>query len=633
MAAPVRRITALALGAALLGGLPACSAAEKPDSALKSFLTAWEQGKLDGMSLLTLDGQTLTGADAQKLLTTTEGDLAVKPPKLTVKKAPVAKKDDASATVTVAWPISDTATWTYDTTVNLRKKNDKWVPAFGVKTINDQLSTGEKLVVKNKASKRGQMLDGAGQPLVTNRAVVAIGVTPGQVTNLEQLVKNLDAAFKQVGAVVDVSQLASQVKAAKPDAFVSVATIRKEQFDQVAGKIKGNPGVVTRDSFQSLAPSATFARGLLGSSGEVTKEIIDKNPGKYKIGDVVGLGGLQAKYDDVLRGASGLTVVISKPQGVPDVVLFTSEAKDGGQIKLSLDVKTQQAAETALTNTPLRSALVAIKISDNRILAVANGPASGQNNTALSGSVPPGSTFKTITALGVLENGSVNANTTVPCPKTLTVDGRTFKNSGGEELGNAPLHVDFAQSCNTAFASLAPKLGGGDALAKTAASVGIGIPWDLGADINTGKVSANGSPSEQAAAAFGQGTTTVSPVVMAGAAAAIARGQWKQPQLVTDPAPAKPAADGPQIQPASLDALRGMMREVVTSGTASQLKNLSGDLRGKTGTAEFDDNPAHTHSWFMGYRGDIAFCVFVENGGASTAAAVPIAGKFFQALG
>ena len=100
-----------------------------------------------------------------------------------------------------------------------------------------------------------------------------------------------------------------------------------------------------------------------------------------------------------------------------------------------------------------------------------------------------------------------------------------------------------------------------------------------------------------------------------------------------DPAPKSPAADGPQLNQASLDALRQMMREVVTAGTADQLKNLPGDLRGKTGTAEYDNDPAHTHSWFMGYRGDIAFCVFVENGGASTAAAVPIAGKFFQTIG
>jgi cell division protein FtsI/penicillin-binding protein 2 len=76
------------------------------------------------------------------------------------------------------------------------------------------------------------------------------------------------------------------------------------------------------------------------------------------------------------------------------------------------------------------------------------------------------------------------------------------------------------------------------------------------------------------------------------------------------------------------------MREVVTSGTATPLARQPGaPIFGKTGTAEFDDNPEHTHSWFIGFRGDVAFAVFVENGGLSTDTAVPLAGKFFTALG
>jgi cell division protein FtsI/penicillin-binding protein 2 len=237
-----------------------------------------------------------------------------------------------------------------------------------------------------------------------------------------------------------------------------------------------------------------------------------------------------------------------------------------------------------------------------------------------------------VTAYGVLDNGSVTADTTIPCPQTLTVEGRTFQNSHELALGDAPMHVNFAKSCNTAFASLAPKLGP-DGLARTATSLGLGVGWDLGADAFTGKISSGGSATEQAAAAFGQGTTIVSPLAMAAAVAAVARGQWKQPSLVTEPAPAKPAADGPQLKPEALTALRGMMREVVTAGTADSLKKIDG-LYGKTGTAEFDDkDPNKTHSWFIGYRGDLAFAAFVDNGGLGSAAAVPITGRFFQALG
>src|SRR6266498_4598550 len=72
----------------------------------------------------------------------------------------------------------------------------------------------------------------------------------------------------------------------------------------------------------------------------------------------------------------------------------------------------------------------------------------------------------------------------------------------------------------------------------------------------------------------------------------------------------------------------------ISAGTASPLAKQPGaPIFGKTGTAEFDDNPEHTHSWFIGFRGDVAFAVFVENGGLSTDTAVPLAGKFFTVLG
>jgi cell division protein FtsI/penicillin-binding protein 2 len=161
------------------------------------------------------------------------------------------------------------------------------------------------------------------------------------------------------------------------------------------------------------------------------------------------------------------------------------------------------------------------------------------------------------------------------------------------------------------------------------------VPWDLGIDAYTGKVSVNENEVERTAAAFGQGTTLVSPVVMAGATAALARGQWKQPHLLSDPAPGKPAADQAALKQSTVDAMHGMMREVVTNGTAKSLANAPGaPISGKTGTAEFDNNnPARTHSWFIGFRGDLAFAVFIQDGGLSTAAAVPTAGQFFKQLG
>jgi cell division protein FtsI/penicillin-binding protein 2 len=83
-----------------------------------------------------------------------------------------------------------------------------------------------------------------------------------------------------------------------------------------------------------------------------------------------------------------------------------------------------------------------------------------------------------------------------------------------------------------------------------------------------------------------------------------------------------------------LPALRDMMRAVVTSGTATPLATLPGPpVFGKTGTAEYGTaTPPRAHAWFMGYRGDLAFAVFVQDGQSSHTSAVPMARAFLAAL-
>ena len=95
------------------------------------------------------------------------------------------------------------------------------------------------------------------------------------------------------------------------------------------------------------------------------------------------------------------------------------------------------------------------------------------------------------------------------------------------------------QGENALFVNVADKLGP-TGLAEAGTQLGLGTPWDLGIDAFSGKVSSGGSAVEQAAAAFGQGTTVVSPLAMAGATAAVARGEFRQPQLVVQPKPASP---------------------------------------------------------------------------------------------
>jgi cell division protein FtsI/penicillin-binding protein 2 len=99
---------------------------------------------------------------------------------------------------------------------------------------------------------------------------------------------------------------------------------------------------------------------------------------------------------------------------------------------------------------------------------------------------------------------------------------------------------------------------------------------------------------------------------MALAAATVAAGKTPVPQLI-EGRQTVITGDSAPISPKMLDGLRPMMRLVVTNGTAKDL-NGSGDVRGKTGEAEFNGG---SHAWFAGYRGDMAFAALIVGGGSS----------------
>jgi cell division protein FtsI/penicillin-binding protein 2 len=639
---PHRRYRTRARAAACLAtlmlvapGLAGCSK-DGPDGTLKDFLTGWRSGDLNAVGFVTADGGKVSANDVTTQLRDLSGELAAQPLVLTPEGESKVTGDVASSTVKLDWTLPGGASWSYNSTVRLTKEHTKawrviWEPAI----VHSELALGDKLAVRRVAAGRAPIQDDSGTPIVTPRDVVTIGVSPDKIDDLPQLRKNLAAAFKKIKTTVDMSNLADRVKNADPGAFIDLITLRRADYDKIRDQVRPLAGTVFRDEKRDLAPTRAFARALLGTADQATREDIDASPQAVTQGDVVGHGGLQQRYDLTLRGTPGISVVISREAAdgtVTDAQLYSSKPVDGKPIKVSIDPATQNAADAALATQKQPSSLIAIRVSDAAVLAVANGPDGGTVNTALSGQVPPGSTFKTVSAYGLLQKKVVSPDTVVECPKTKTVNGREFKNAGGEVLGRVPFHTDYSKSCNTAFVGLAPKLGAAG-LADAAAALGLGTPWDLGIDAFSGKVSAGADPTELAAAAFGQGTTAVSPIAMANVAASVARGQFKQPRLVLDPAPTKAAADGAPLDATAVTDLRSMMREVVTSGTGTALRNVQGKaVFGKTGTAEFDASSKDTHSWFIGYQGDVAFAVMVQKGGAGAEAAVPVVETFLNAL-
>ncbi|MFC7545787.1 penicillin-binding transpeptidase domain-containing protein [Plantactinospora sp. GCM10030261] len=622
----------------LAAPLAACSDDNGPERAADTFLAGWRDGNLDQLGFVNPNGQKLPAKDVAAEIKDLSGDLSGIVPSLRRKGEATVTDRLATVGAVVTWPLPGGVQWGYDTTIRLRKaEDDAWQVIWEPKVVQESLTSGDRLSLSRVPAKRGDILDAAGQPLVSARPVVLVGIDPGQVTDANALVKQLDSAFKTIRPPVsiDLGDLPERIRAGKPGARIEVVTLRREAYDQIRPRIQPLPGTVFLTSNRDLAPTREFARALLGSVDDVQKQDIEADPATYGIGDTVGHGGLQGAYDKHLRGTPGARVTVTRtdPEGKINVVAqaFNQDPEPGQPLKTTLDTRTQTVAEAALSAAPRnRTALVAVRISDGAILAAANGPGAAAENLAFTAQVPPGSTFKMVTALGLLDAGAVGLDTPVDCPKTYPVEGRSFKNSDDFELGQVPFRTDFARSCNTAFAALSPKLGA-DGLAAAGRTLGLEGQWKLGIDAFTGKVSTGGSAAERAAASFGQGTTVVSPLAMAGATAAVARGQWQQPVLITGgPETASP---GPELKAASVEPLRTMMREVVTSGTATSLATVPGaPVYGKTGTAEYDNNPANTHAWFVGWQGDIAFAVFVEQGGSSSATAVPVADRFLRGL-
>lgn len=312
--------------------------------------------------------------------------------------------------------------------------------------------------------------------------------------------------------------------------------------------------------------------------------------------------------------------------------LIKTVVKPGGNrpIQTSIDLKVHRAGAQALKDVDKPVSLVALRASTGEILAVVNAP--GGFNRALMGKYPPGSTFKVVTA-SALVAGGVKPNQQVTCPAERNIGGFPFHNAGFEDFGTLSFQDAFAHSCNTTFGEMSVASLNDGRLSEVARMFGFDTPITPGVPAVRAEFPDPKDTTDLASAAIGQGRVLASPLNMASVAAAIASGAWIPPTLVKDehipdqqPGNPRPLEDG------VVKALRALMPAVVTDGTAHNVRFPSGTA-GKTGTAEYgsgEQPPAH--SWFIGYRDDLAFSVIVEGAGAGSAVAAPIASRFLQSL-
>lgn len=550
--------------------------------------------------------------------------------------------DTASARLEVTWRLAGEARWRYATPVELARQDGTWAVRWSPALVHPKLRQGYRLEAERRQPERASILDRGGEPLVTQRPVVRVGVVPGKAPEPGSVAGSLRDLLD-----IEAEGLEQRIRETPDDQFLQVITLRESDFGPLEGDLRALPGVAWREDTLPLAPTTEFARALLGRAGPVTAEIIENSGGRYQAGDLAGLSGMQQRYDPRLAGTPGLRVVAAPTgqDGSEPSVLFTSEPQPGQPVRTTLDPAVQRAADTALSPVDVESALVAVHVPSGEVLAVANAPEPGGFNRALRGQFPPGSTFKTVSTLALLRQG-LSAGETVPCPEQVSVDGKAFRNYEGFALGRVPFRTDFARSCNTAFVSLASRLDG-RALVESAATLGLGRPYALGVPAYPGEVPRPSSRVDVAATVLGQGRVLVSPLAMATVAGTIARGEYAPPRLVTEPQPgggqgtASPgppasgaASSAPELEQQRAGTIRQLMRRVVTGGSGEAVADVpGGPVAAKTGTAEYGtQDPPKTHAWMIGFQEEVAFAVFVQDGESGGQVAGPIAARFLGAL-
>ena len=623
-APPTSPIVTGLLVVALLTG---CEAAENvggpdPDDAAAALATALGSGDFQAVTFTDATADEAKRAYAK----VTEGMGEVEP------AVEVAGVEDAGDTATAqlawSWPLGDHR-WAYRAEASLRLVDDEWQAVWKPTLVESSLKGDEVLDSSEVSPDRGQILGAGGQALVSDRPVERLGIDRTQV----KPARAGESARQLADLVgVDAGPYVKQVEAAGEEAFIEAIVFRRDEVPPNVDPqhLAAIPGAITVSDELPLAPTREFAAPILGTVGEVTAEMIEDDPEKYQLGDEAGLSGLQARYDDQLRGTPGVVVQAVDGEG-SERELFAEESTPGKPLKLTLDPRMQQAAERLLAGVGPASALVAIRPSTGDILTAANGPGTDGYNMATFGQFAPGSTFKSVVSLALLREG-LTPSSTVPCTDRIVVDGKAFENyddypSGG--LGRIAFRTAVANSCNTAFISQAGKLAD-EALVDAASSLGMSVDHDLGFPAYFGSVEPPASETEAAADMIGQGKILASPMVMATVIASIQSGSTVLPRMVKDWEVEQ--ADVPELAGAEATQLHTMLRGVVTSGSGSLLADVPGaPVIAKTGTAEFErGGRLLTHAWMIAGQGDLAVAVFVEEGSSGSGTAGPILESFLR---
>jgi penicillin-binding protein 2 len=429
------------------------------------------------------------------------------------------------------------------------------------------------------------------------------------------------------------------------------------------------PELETIMAHRRLYPRNGFMAHLVGYVGEVTEDMLNQPQFElYNPGDVVGVSGVEKQYNSILMGKNGSRRTIVNSHGREVSRLDETPAEPGKQLKLTLDLDLQIAAEEAIEGK--NGAIVAMDPHNGEILAMVSRPTFDPNdfavkisrdewnklindpdkpllNKAIQAQLAPGSTFKIIMATAGWQEG-IAQTLDVHCNGGATFYGRRFGCwvKGGH--GDVTLPKAIYQSCDVFFYTLAEKLGI-DRIAKYATAFGLGQKTgiDLPNEV-TGVM-----PSEEwkvrsfkqkwfagetISVGIGQGAVAITPVQLMRAIGAISMdGHMVVPHVINPtnlPQGFVETTHYSEVKEVPIDSTGwetitdAMSRVLLPEGTAPSAHIAGIDIAGKTGSAQIvslalrakhqNNTDFNQNGWFVGFtprrNPDIIVCVLFEGG-------------------
>lgn len=285
------------------------------------------------------------------------------------------------AMMAYTWVIDEgKPAWQYTVPVGFAKGDQGWRVPWARQVVHLDLSPGVNLRVERLPARRGEIIGNADARLVFRQPVQRVGL---DLTRIERSQAETSARALASELGIDIERYVGRVKQAGPKAFVEAQVLRvgdPAHRDALAAA-EQIPGVRLLSAERMLARTPTFARPLLGITGEATAEAIERSHGLVRAGEVVGLTGVQANYDGHLRGVTGYVVSAERE-------LFRLPARDGQDLRVTLDVDVQEAAEQRLAGVTTPASIVVLRVKDAAVLAAASGRGGQGLSTATRGLYP-----------------------------------------------------------------------------------------------------------------------------------------------------------------------------------------------------------------------------------------------------